>query len=183
MSTKTTIKRIALVAVAALGFGVMSVAPSSATVISDSITLSASTTTITTGSTASVTLTTAGYFGATSDSITSIASLTTYPAAATATQIGAAITTIAFSAIDTATAYTGGSAGGSNQDAGAATVVVGLAGNTPKLVSTRTKLSVAPTLVGTYTYTIKPTVAAGGAVSATAVTWTVIAEQSCWFLV
>jgi hypothetical protein len=31
MSTKTTFKRIALVTVAALGFGVMSVAPSSAT--------------------------------------------------------------------------------------------------------------------------------------------------------
>ena len=33
MSTKTTFKRVALVAVAALGLGVMSVAPSSASVI------------------------------------------------------------------------------------------------------------------------------------------------------
>ena len=174
MSTKTTIKRIALVAVAALGFGVVTVAPSSATVISDSITLSASTTTITTGSTASVTITTAGYFGATSDSITSVVSLTTYPAAATATQIGTAITSIALAATDTTTAYTGGSAGGSNQSVSGATLVVGLDGNTPKLVSTRTKLSVAPTLVGTYTYTIKPTIAAGGGVSALAQTWTVV---------
>jgi hypothetical protein len=174
MSTKTTFKRIALVAVAALGLGVLSVAPSSAVVISDSIALSASTTTITTGSTASVTLTTAGYFGATSDSITSIAALKTYPTGATSTEIGAAITTIAFSAIDTTTAYTGGSAGGSHQTASAATVVVGVDGGVAKLVSTRTKLSVTPTLVGTYTYTITPTVAAGGAVSATAVTWTVV---------
>jgi trimeric autotransporter adhesin len=173
MSTKTTIKRIALVAVAALGFGVVSVAPSSATVISDSISLSASTTTIVTGSTASVTLTTAGYF-ATTDSITSTAALKTYPAGATAAQIGTAISTIAFSAIDTATAYTGGSAGGSIQTASGGTVVVGVEGGAAKLVSTRTKLSVAPTLVGTYTYTITPTIAANGAVSATAQTWTVI---------
>jgi hypothetical protein len=174
MSTKTTIKRIALVAVAALGFGVMSVAPSSAVVINDSIALSESTTTIVTGSTASVTLTTAGYF-ATTDSITSTAALTTYPAGATAAQIGTAISTIAFTAIDTATAYTGGSAGGSNQTAtGGATVTVGVEGNAAKLVSTRSKLSVAPTLVGTYTYTITPTVAANGAVSAKAQTWTVV---------
>jgi hypothetical protein len=173
MSTKTTIKRIALVAVAALGFGVVSVAPSSAVVISDSITLSASTTTIVTGSTASVTLTTAGYF-ATTDSITSTAALTAYPTGATAAQIGTAISTIAFSAIDTTTAYTGGSAGGSNQTASAGTVVVGVDGGAAKLVSTRTKLSVAPTLVGTYTYTITPTIAANGAVSAKAQTWTVV---------
>jgi hypothetical protein len=174
MSTKTTIKRIALVAVAALGFGVVSVAPSSAVVINDSITLSASTTTISIGSTASVTLTTAGYF-ATTDSITSTAALKTYPAAATSAQITSAISTIAFTDIDTATAYTGGSAGGSRQTtSGGATVVVGVEGGAAKLVSTRTKLSVTPTLVGTYTYTITPTVAANGAVSATAQTWTVV---------
>ena len=42
MSTKTTFKRIALVAVAALGLGVLSVAPSSAatTVIDETLTLS-----------------------------------------------------------------------------------------------------------------------------------------------
>ena len=103
MSTKTTIKRIALVAVAALGFGVMSVAPSSAVVAGDSITLSASTTTITTGSAATVTLTTAGYFGAASDSITVTAALKTYPSTATVGQITSAAG-IVFSDIDTATA-------------------------------------------------------------------------------
>jgi hypothetical protein len=41
MSTKTTFKRIALVTVAALGFGVMSVVPSNAVVNADSLTLSA----------------------------------------------------------------------------------------------------------------------------------------------
>ena len=138
MSTKTTIKRIALVAVAALGFGVVSVAPSSAAVAGDTYTLSASTTTVSLGSTASVTLTTAGYFGAASDSLTSTAALKTFPATATAAQIASAISTIAFSAIDTTTAYTGGSAGGSQQAASGTTAVVGVDGAAPKLVSTRT---------------------------------------------
>jgi len=39
MSTKTTFKRIALVAVAALGLGVLSVAPSSAAVSNLSVTV------------------------------------------------------------------------------------------------------------------------------------------------
>ena len=51
MSTKTTFKRIALVTVAALGFGVMSVAPSSAVVNADSLTLSAATAAQTTAET------------------------------------------------------------------------------------------------------------------------------------
>ncbi len=50
MSTKTTFKRIALVTVAALGFGVMSVAPSSAVALGDTYTLSATTTTVSLGS-------------------------------------------------------------------------------------------------------------------------------------
>ena len=41
MSTKTTFKRIALVAVAALGFGMLSVAPSSAVPQTDTLTASA----------------------------------------------------------------------------------------------------------------------------------------------
>ena len=45
MSTKTTFKRIALVAVAALGLGVLTVAPSQATVSANSLTLSAATST------------------------------------------------------------------------------------------------------------------------------------------
>ena len=170
MSTKTTIKRIALVAVAALGFGVMSVAPSSAVESGDTYTLSASETTVSLGSAASVTLTTAGYFGDAGDTLTVTAALKTFPATATATQIAAAISTIAFSAIDTTTAYTGGSAGGSNQNSSGTTAVVGVDGAAPKLVSTRSKLSVTPTAVGTYTYTLTPS----GGTNTTALTWTVI---------
>ena len=46
MSTKTTFKRIALVTVAALGFGVMSVVPSNAATQVDTNTLSAATATM-----------------------------------------------------------------------------------------------------------------------------------------
>jgi trimeric autotransporter adhesin len=53
MSTKTTFKRIALVAVAALGLGVLSVAPSSATTRLDNVILTGVTTSVTAGETAS----------------------------------------------------------------------------------------------------------------------------------
>jgi len=56
MSTKTTFKRVALVTVAALGFGVLtSVAPSQATTYSDSLVLSATTASQLTGETATST--------------------------------------------------------------------------------------------------------------------------------
>ena len=51
MSTKTTIKRIALVAVAAMGFGLLSVVPSQARSQADSLTLSATTASIVAGDT------------------------------------------------------------------------------------------------------------------------------------
>jgi len=59
MSTKTTFKRIALVAVAVLGLGVFSVAPSKAAVSvgSETLTLSAATQTVAIGETATTTLT------------------------------------------------------------------------------------------------------------------------------
>ncbi len=58
MSTKTTFKRIALVAVAALGLGVLtSVAPASAAIESDSLTLGATTGTAVIGETATVAVT------------------------------------------------------------------------------------------------------------------------------
>jgi len=57
MSTKTTFKRIALVAVAALGLGVLSVAPSQAAFISETLTIDASADTATVGDTATAVLT------------------------------------------------------------------------------------------------------------------------------
>jgi len=57
MSTKTTFKRIALVAVAALGLGVLSVSPSVATVTDETLTVSASATSINPGDSVTLTVT------------------------------------------------------------------------------------------------------------------------------
>jgi len=68
MSTKTTFKRVALVAVAALGFGLLSVVPSSAAISGDTMSLSSATTTITLGSSATNVLT-QSFIGANSDTL------------------------------------------------------------------------------------------------------------------
>ncbi|NBU58006.1 MAG: hypothetical protein EBS25_06070, partial [Actinobacteria bacterium] len=70
MSTKTTFKRVALVAVAALGLGLISVAPSSATLVSVQVTPSATTSAIKAGETATISLTVAGIIGAAGDTVT-----------------------------------------------------------------------------------------------------------------
>ena len=57
MSTKTTFKRVALVAIAALGLSVVAVAPSSAAVFNETTTLSATTASTVIGTTASVVVT------------------------------------------------------------------------------------------------------------------------------
>ena len=55
MSTKTTFKRVALVTVAALGFGVLATVPSQATINADTFALSAATAAQTTAETATAT--------------------------------------------------------------------------------------------------------------------------------
>jgi trimeric autotransporter adhesin len=76
MSTKTTFKRVALVAVAALGLGVLSVAPSQADSISVTLTPSATTSAITTSETATITIAASAVAGATDDSLTVRAAVT-----------------------------------------------------------------------------------------------------------
>lgn len=80
----TTIKRVALVAVAALGLGVVSVAPSSAVVNADVLSLSAATAAQTTAETATATsaIATLSFIGATGDSVSVTASLVSGPSAA-----------------------------------------------------------------------------------------------------
>ena len=77
MSTKTTFKRIALVAVAALGLGVLSVAPSSATVSNIAVTITNGTggtaltaTTANIDSTTGAAITVSGLFDASTDTVT-----------------------------------------------------------------------------------------------------------------
>jgi hypothetical protein len=182
MSTKTTFKRIALVTVAALGFGVMSVAPSNAAVLAPSFTLSSATTTVALGETAKTTLTTAGYFGADTDTLSTSVALATFPSAATSAQITAAIT-VTKTGVDTGTVYTTnailGTVTGTAQQATAATtgdISIGRNSVGASLVSGRTTLAVTPTAVGTYTYTVTSQKVAGDTTTATQniQTWTVV---------
>jgi trimeric autotransporter adhesin len=87
MSTTTNFKRIALVAVAALGLGVLSSVPSNAAVNADTLTLSATTaaqTTAETATTTSATATVAFTSNSNADSVTLTASLVSGPAGSTA---------------------------------------------------------------------------------------------------
>jgi hypothetical protein len=183
MSTKTTFKRIALVTVAALGFGVMATAPSNGAaagtgMIGVTQTLSATTTTVTAGTAAKVTLTTAGYFTA-SDTVSSTIALTGFSSGVTAAGVTAALTPV-MSAIDTLTAGTNGdgtvSAGGSQQSAANQSVDVWLGKSTSSLISTATQIKITLSVPGTYTYTItnKNGVAVNSVTPTTTTTWTVV---------
>jgi hypothetical protein len=85
MSTKTTFKRVALVAVAALGLGVLSIAPSQADAIAVSLTPSATTSAISTSETATITMAVSAVAGATTDSVTVRAVVTSANAATSGT--------------------------------------------------------------------------------------------------
>jgi hypothetical protein len=85
MSTKTSFKRIALVAVAALGFGMLSVAPSTAAVPqADTVTLSTSATTGYVGGTYTTTVNVAFGALAAADTLTTTMSMTTNATASVA---------------------------------------------------------------------------------------------------
>jgi len=81
MSTKTTFKRIALVAVAALGFGMLSVAPSNSAVIANTIAIDAAADTVGTNESATALLTGNFISGAAFDSVTVSAVITSSNAA------------------------------------------------------------------------------------------------------
>ncbi|MDA2992692.1 MAG: hypothetical protein O3B10_00840 [Actinomycetota bacterium] len=85
MSTKTTFKRIALVTVAALGFGVMSVVPSTAATSADTLTISSATASMKDSETSTATTATLAFYGAvTTDSMSVTAYVTSSPAGSTA---------------------------------------------------------------------------------------------------
>jgi hypothetical protein len=154
MSTKTTFKRIALVTVAALGFGVMSVAPSIAAAPAGiTSTLSAASTSVNMGTKASVTHTTAGIYD-TGDTTTTTIALTSWPTGATNASLAGMITPSA-TAVDTATANTLTTSNGLVTQATAG--VISLNGVTKALVSGRTTFAVTPSTAntaGVYVYTI-----------------------------
>jgi len=161
MSTKTTFKRVALVAVAALGLGVLSVAPSQAATQADTLSISATTAAIKTGETATATLTgtfvsgTAAY----ADTLTVVASATSLPSAVLPT----------LTASDTSNAVVTVDAGGLS-----ATIMNVAAAAT----ATSGKITVDVVVplgsaAGTYAYKFTPTVQGGGTLNSAAVTFTV----------
>jgi hypothetical protein len=168
MSTKTTFKRIALVAVAALGLGVISVAPSSAAVLpgagTNTLTAVSSSTTITAGDTATITFTSTFVGQALYDSV----AVTAYQ---TSTQTGVE-TRIGLT--DSSTSVVGNTfKSGAGQYAAGTSAAIGVlaAGS----VTGTYKLHVyAPATAGTYNYSIyaTPYTAAGaGTTYATPLTW------------
>jgi len=87
MSTKTTFKRIALVAVAALGFGMLSVVPSNAVVIANTIAIDSATDTVGVNESATALLTGNFISGAAFDSVTVSAVITSSNAANASVQL------------------------------------------------------------------------------------------------
>ena len=87
MSTKTTFKRIALVAVAALGFGMLSVVPSNSTVVAHTMAIDAATDTVAVGETATALVTQSFIAVAANDSVTVQAAITSTNSAAASVKL------------------------------------------------------------------------------------------------
>ena len=163
MSTKTTLKRVALVAVAAMGLGLLSVAPSSATSQADTLTLSSTATSVTVGTAATTTLT-QSFTGLGGDTMTVTASLSSAPSGNSTVP---ALTVNQASNTNASTSVSGGLVG-TTADTASATVY-----NSASGVYTVTLPSTA--IVGTYVVKFTAAVVSPntGTVNAAAVTWTV----------
>jgi hypothetical protein len=156
MSTKTTIKRIALVAVAALGLSLVAVAPSQAVPQVDTLTASALTASAIPGGTASVTLTHTYLSTGTGDTVTATVSIVSMPAGNTSLPVLASVTT---------------------NDTGSPTKVVsGLTASTGSVAASTAvrgdyTLSLTSLKVGTYVFTVTPQT--GSKASALTLTYTI----------
>ena len=157
----TSIKRVALVAVAALGLGVLSVAPSNAVPQADSLSLSAATASTTVGTAVSVDVTVAFLQETSSDTMSVTASYDAAPAGITASEVAfssitAVTTDLGTPTVDTATAR-----------------VAKISAATAASLNKTVKLTLTPTKSGTYTIRVTPAIVGGGTPVATAKTWTV----------
>jgi len=193
MSTKTTFKRIALVTVAALGFGVMSVVPSNAAINADTLTLSAATAAQTTAETATSTsaVVTVSFLGGTLDSMSVTASLVSAPAGNTALPALSLVET-ASAHIDTDNAaalrpygWTVAANTAAKVAAGDSTKVttakfrVFIAGNVTGYNATGAAAATAPSVAGTYVVKLTPTAGTGLALAAsTAQTLTITVTKA-----
>jgi len=182
MSTKTTFKRIALVTVAALGFGVMSVAPSSAVVNADSLTLSAATAAQTTAETqtASSAVATISFLPtAQGDSMSVVASLVSGPAGNTALPY-LSVTETASAGSDSVTAIAKGAKTEPNAKAVAAAMGASAVTTVKYAVYVGTDSRTAPSVAGTYVVKLTPALNSGttGGGNATAQTLTITVTKS-----
>jgi len=186
MSTKTTFKRVALVAVAALSLGLLSVAPSNAYTQADTLTVSSATAAVSTTDTATATSTTATIAflaSAATDSMTITASLVSGPAASTALpylQLSDSVSAIVKDSSNAVLAVGGAQAANGavyvNSPASAATRV-----SATFKVYLGTSATAGATTAGTYVVKLTPAVVTGaGALNATAqtITFTVTAPDT-----
>ena len=175
MSTKTTFKRVALVAVAALSLGVLATTPSQAVINADTVTLSSATAAQNTAETATATSTvaTVSFLGSNLDSLSVTSSLVSGPAGNTALP--------RLQLIETSSATV--------EPTGVADLLQDFGPNSPVVVQAQAGTAVttakfkvylgrsdilAPSVAGTYVVKLTPaTVNASGALNATAVTLTI----------
>jgi hypothetical protein len=178
----TTIKRVALVAVAALGLGVVSVAPSQAFSQSDSLTLSSATSAQLTSETATAgsAVATLSYLAdSLDDSMTVTVSLVSAPAGNTVLP--------ALSLTETSSAQVKATQAGAvialkspEAKLAANTAVFVVPSGTPNLIASA-KFQVymdGPTKVGTYVVKVTPAVSGKGSLNATAQTLTITVTQN-----
>jgi trimeric autotransporter adhesin len=189
MSTTTNFKRIALVAVAALGLGVLSSVPSQAVINSDSLTLSSATAAQTTAETftASSAIATVSFFGAATDSLTVTAALVSTTAAGNTALPVLRLIDTSSAWVDTLTNATTLAAGtGAGVPAGtpilanvpsrvaAASSSVTTTARYAVYLATSGAATAAPTTAGTYVVRLTPTaIGVGPLVGATAQTLTI----------
>jgi hypothetical protein len=181
MSTTTNFKRIALVAVAALGLGVLSSVPSQATINSDVVTLSSATASQTTFETYTATSATftVSFFGDTGDSMSVTAALVSAPAGNTALPVMRLIETSSATILPTTAAGVGIAANTANVLRAQSNAVTTSAKYAVYL-ATSGGLVDAPATAGTYVVKITPlTVGASGPlVAATAQNLTITVTDS-----
>ena len=180
--TKLTFKRLALVVVTALGLGVIASGPSSAaiTASSDTLTVSATASTIAAGETASVTVTQSFIANLAGDSLTVVVENQSAPASGNGT-VGIYVTDSSNATIRS-NAQADGSGGAKLQQdfyavAGKAlteTANITAAGTTALSASYRVSF-MAPTVAGTYVFRIyhRNVIGASQAIAAAVATWTV----------
>jgi len=166
MSTKTTFKRIALVTVAALGFGVLATVPSQAAVQADQMTLSSATGSTTVGTAVSVDVVSSFLQETSSDTFTISLSYDAAPAGITASEVAFSSIIAATGDLGSPTVDTGTAVGNSRQ----AHISAAAAASIKKTLTVK----LTPTKAGTYVIKFTPAIA--GVTTApvsTAKTWTV----------